>query len=393
MVVNGGTRRIAAAEPTLRHVLDGIDPKLRSVLLPFALRHPRRFWSYGRLMQGYERARKARKASRDQGLTVPPFLILSITSRCNLRCAGCYARASGILDGHGPDHLSLGRWRAIINEACELGVYGFIVAGGEPFMQPGLLELCAEFDDRVFLIVTNGTAITEEHYSRLKKISNICIVVSIEGGQDVTDARRGAGVYGKAMTAIQRLGRMGVISGVSATVTRDNFRHWMDPANVDDLVAHGVMLGVFIEYIPTAGPSAFEGRDDASLMLTAEERSDFRRAMLSYRDRKPIYIVHSPGDEELFGGCVSAGRGFAHITPSGDLTPCPVSDVATHNLAASTLREGLASRLFKEIRDRSGLLETGDTPCALFTHQKELDEIARTVGAYRTGPEKRKITS
>jgi len=389
MAVNGCEKGPSATEPTLRQVLDGIDPKLRSVLLPFAVRHPRRLWPYGKLVRGYERARKARKANREQGLTVPPFLILSITSRCNLRCAGCYARASGILDG--PGHLPLDRWRKIVREASELGVYGFIVAGGEPFMHPGLLELCAEFDDRVFIIVTNGTAITEEHYSRLRSISNVCIVVSIEGGEAVTDARRGAGVYGKAMGTIRRLGHMGVISGVSATVTRANFRHWMDPANVDDLIGHGVMLGVFIEYIPTAG--ALGGCDDVAQMLTPAERADFRNAMLTYREEKPIYIVHSPGDEELFGGCVSAGRGFAHVTPSGDLTPCPVSDVATHNLGTSSLREGLASPLFEEIRASSDMLETGDAPCALFAHQKELDELARKVGAHRSGDGRRAPTS
>jgi len=394
MVAAAGSRQAKATEPTLRQVLDGIDPKLRSVLLPFAIRHPRRFWAYGKLMRGYERARKARKVYREQGLTVPPFLIISITSRCNLRCAGCYARAAGILDGpaSGKGHLPLDRWRAIIKEACELGVYGFIMAGGEPFMHPGLLDLCTEFDDRVFLIVTNGTAITEEHYARLKGISNVCIVVSIEGGQAVTDARRGQGVYGKAMATVRRLGRMGVISGISANVTRANLRHWMDEASVDDLVSQGVMLGVFIEHIPTEGPNAFEGNGDASMMLTPAERAEFRRTMLSYREHKPIYIVHSPGDEELFGGCVSAGRGFAHITPSGDLTPCPVSDVATHNLGASSLREGLASPLFAKIRESADMLETGDTPCALFAHQKELDELARKVGAYRAGKEKRAIT-
>ncbi|MHA1277745.1 MAG: hypothetical protein ACTSQ8_11175 [Candidatus Helarchaeota archaeon] len=55
---------------------------------------------------------------------------------------------------------------------------------------------------------------------------------------------------------------------------------------------------------------------------------------------KQIFLLHSPGDEEYMGGCVSAGRGFAHITPMGDLTPCPVSNIATHNLTKASLREG-----------------------------------------------------
>jgi MoaA/NifB/PqqE/SkfB family radical SAM enzyme len=106
--------------------------------------------------------------------------------------------------------------------------------------------------------------------------------------------------------------------------------------------------------------------------------------MLQYRDTKQIYIVHSPGDEEFFGGCVSAGRGFAHVTPEGDLTPCPVSNIATHNLMSSSFRDGLASPLFQKIRENEHLLETEGMPCALFAHPKEVDELAKSVGAYRT---------
>ncbi|MFB0517815.1 MAG: hypothetical protein ACETWC_00880, partial [Acidobacteriota bacterium] len=66
------------------------------------------------------------------------------------------------------------------------------------------------------------------------------------------------------------------------------------------------------------------------------------------------------------------------------LTPCPVSNVATYNLLASSLREGLASPLFKEIRANAHLLETEGMPCGLFAHPQEVDALARAVNAYRT---------
>jgi MoaA/NifB/PqqE/SkfB family radical SAM enzyme len=106
--------------------------------------------------------------------------------------------------------------------------------------------------------------------------------------------------------------------------------------------------------------------------------------MLEFRKSKPLYTIHSPCDEEFFGGCVSAGRGFAHVTPEGDVTPCPVSNVATHNLKNSSLREALASPLFGEIRRNEHLLETEGLPCALFAHPEEVEELARSVGAYKT---------
>ena len=119
-------------------------------------------------------------------------------------------------------------------------------------------------------------------------------------------------------------------------------------------------------------------------MLSPEERAAFRKQILKFRETKSIYIIHSPGDEEYFGGCVSAGRGFAHVTPAGDLTPCPVSNVATHNLKTATLSAGFASPLFTKIRESEELLENEGTPCSLFAHPKEVAELAKSVDAYRT---------
>jgi len=395
----------------LKNVLDDLDPKLTRVFLPWAIRHPRYLRSFIHLARSYTHTKRLREEAQLSNLMVPPFLILSITSRCNLHCAGCYAAAVGTISYESPRvltptilQLNREQWRKVISEASELGVFCFIIAGGEPFLFPGLLELFEEFKERFFLVFTNGTALTEADFARVKHLANVAIIVSIEGGQDVTDERRGQGVYEQASTALQRLGKMGVLTGISVTIDRLNYRHWMDATQLDRFIARGVRLGFLIEYIPTTPELASSSQpessgggiidavnmnqramnDDHGLMLTREERAMFREHILRYRAAKPIYLIHSPGDEEFFGGCVSAGRGFAHVTPAGDLTPCPVSNVATHNLLASSLREGLASPLFREIRANEHLLETEGTPCGLFAHPREVDALARAVNAYRT---------
>jgi MoaA/NifB/PqqE/SkfB family radical SAM enzyme len=257
------------------------------------------------------------------------------------------------------------------------------------------LSFARGFKKRCFIIFTNGTAITESDFERLKKLSNTAIIVSIEGGKEATNLRRGQGVYQKATSTLRRLTEIGTPNGISAAITRLNYKYWMNPERIDSLIAQGVRAALFIEYIPVmAGPETclstensenkWAEKNDHGLMLTKEERAEFRAQILRYRESKPIYIVHSPGDEEYFGGCVSAGRGFAHVTPAGDLTACPVSNVATHNLTTATLREGFASPLFSKIRENEQLLENEGTPCSLFAHPKEVAELAKSVDAYRT---------
>jgi MoaA/NifB/PqqE/SkfB family radical SAM enzyme len=319
---------------------------------------------------------------------------MSITSKCNLTCAGCYATATGTIDNSkvkqpNTSQLDLERWRSVITEARDLGVFGFILAGGEPFLYPGLLELCMEFKDRFFLIVTNGTAMSRKDFQRLSQASNIAVIVSLEGGETSTDARRGPGIFLKTQKTLKHLWNAGVLTGFSSTVTRDNYEYWMNREHLDQYIKQGLRIGVFIEYIPTAEPDAPSRQSlspcsDNGLMLTEEEREKFRAHVLDYRESKPIIILHSPNDQEYYGGCVSAGRGFAHVTPGGDVTPCPVSNLATHNLQKSSLREALASELFTEIRNNGFLLENHDLPCALLSHQEEVLELAKTVGAYRT---------
>ena len=338
-------------------------------------------------MRAVKKAKRKRVKALENGVMVPPFLVLSITSRCNLFCNGCFAAATGTINRKSSKNegypLDYEKWRAIISEASAFWVMGFIIGGGEPFLFPKLLDLCKEFKDRFFLILTNGTTFTKEDFRELKRSTNIAIIVSIEGGIELTDLRRGKGVFDKAMDTLSHLSKIGVQNGTCATITRNNFKYWVKEENIENFIEQGIRLGVFLEYIPqTPGP---ENKTDRDLMLTPEERVEFRAQMLNYRANKSIYIIHSPGDEENHGGCVSAGRGFAHITPNGDLTPCPVSNVATHNLTKSSLQEGLASPLFEEIRKNEHLLENEGTPCALFAHPKEVEALARAVGAYKAG--------
>jgi MoaA/NifB/PqqE/SkfB family radical SAM enzyme len=361
--------------------IKGIDPQLTRVLVPWVLQHRRYLPGFLRLARTVAQSSRVRSRWLTRGVRVPPFLVLSVTSKCNLRCSGCYAGAVGtVTSAPAQRGLALSEWRGVVDEAVRLGVMAFMIAGGEPFLLPGIAELFSDYPDRLFLVFTNGTALRPSDYEILRRSTNTVIVVSLEGDRELTDLRRGSGVFEKAMETLDRLREAGILTGIAVTIGSANVEYWSQAENIDALIAHSGPLAMFIEQIPAGGC-------ENGAVLTDEHRVRFRRVVVEYRDRMTggAYIIHSPGDEETLGGCVSAGRGFVHVNPSGDVTACPVSALATHNLKRSNLEEALASPLFAMIRENGHLLETEGHPCGLSAHAEELEKMAKGLGAYRTG--------
>jgi MoaA/NifB/PqqE/SkfB family radical SAM enzyme len=358
-----------------------LDPRLARVFVPWVARHPRYLPGLVRLARAHEQTLRTRARAIAGGLEVPPFLVLSVTSKCNLRCSGCFAGNIGMVTGAPPSKsLVLDDWRRIVSEASALGVVAFVIAGGEPFLLPGIATLFEAFPDRLFLVFTNGTVLRPADYETLSRCANTAVVVSVEGDRDLTDHRRGTGVFDKALASLDRLRRAGVLTGISVTIGPQNVDYWSEPENIDGLIAHSGPLVFFIEQVP-------EAACQAESLLTVEQRARFRQTVLAYRERTTgaAYIIHSPDDEEFFGGCISAGRGFAHVNPSGDVTACPMSALATHNLKTASVRDALASPFFEMIRKQGHLLDESEHPCGLSAHASELQKMADGLGAYNTG--------
>ena len=65
--------------------------------------------------------------------------------------------------------------------------------------------------------------------------------------------------------------------------------------------------------------------------------------MQAFRNKYRALFVNVPGDEKDFGGCLSAGRGFVHVSAEGDLEPCPFAPYSDVNLRDKPLKEALQS--------------------------------------------------
>ena len=314
--------------------------------------------------------RRRQKVLREESLTVPPFLIASIATTCNLRCKGCYARNNGIAsDEARKATLEPEQWHSIFAEAAELGVSFALVAGGEPLTRRDLLEQIATIEDIVFPVFTNGTMIGAQYLDFFEQHLNMIPVLSLEGDECATDGRRGKGVYQRVQLSMQMLHERRLFYGVSITVTTQNREEVTSRQYVERLRQLGCKLVVYVEYVPVS-----EGTQH--LALSEEEVLLMERTLAERRaDTRGIIFLSFPGDEKDVDGCIAAGRGFFHIGPDGAAEPCPFSPYSDSNVASLGVRGALRSPLFSRIRDARALGWEHTGGCTLYEHRDEVEKM------------------
>ncbi len=313
-----------------------------------------------RTIRWQKKAARMRLNWEQRGIPVPPIMIFSITNRCNLHCKGCYHQALRQLS---QPEMSEDKLRSIIAEAKELGISFIVLGGGEPLVRQEILDITESFPQIIFLVFTNGLLIDEELLIKLKGQKNVVPVISLEGYEEDTDERRGRGVYERLQRIIGRIKRKGIFWAVSLTVTRSIFATVTDEQFVKNLTDLGCKLFFFVEYTPIS-----EGTED--WVLTDEQRTSVLSSISSFRSKFPALFISIPGDEEEFGGCLSAGRGFVHISAEGNLEPCPFVPYSDSNLRDLSLKEALKSEFLKTIRQSHEQLSETEGGCALWVKRE-----------------------
>jgi len=332
-----------------------------------AWKNPKQTLFFARIQSAQKRAAETRNRVRERGIQVPPLIIVSITRRCNLNCRGCYARARR----HSPrPELTDEQWADLFAQAQELGVSIIMLAGGEPLMRPGILDVTRKFPGIIFPFFTNGLLLDDSLVARFRGQPQVIPVLSIEGWEPETDARRGAGVFESVAAAAEKLRAAGIFFGVSLTVTRRNFEAVIAEGLVQALIGNGCSLFVFVEYTP-----AEPGTEDLTL-LSAQRHKLVEFSEGLQKTARPVFIVF-PGDEEQFGGCLAAGRGFVHIGPDGSLEPCPFAPFSDANAVDVPLAKALGSYLLKAIRDNHGELKETRGGCALWRNREWVEGLVK----------------
>jgi len=347
-----------------RHVSQNLSPKCRDRFIECLI--------VNTLLRGVAKRKEFMATAPD--LFAPTTILMSPTMRCNLTCAGCFAAEYPPDRDLEPDVL-----QKIIDEGNEMGVYFFTLLGGEPFIYDGLLDIAARNQHCYFQVYTNGTLIDEDVVDELAALGNVAPMLSLEGDEESTDARRGPGVYRQILEVMDMLGDRGVLFGYSATVTRGNWRMLISDEWIDPLVAKGAVLSWHFLYMPI-------GRDPSTApMLTPEERNQFREGILRVRDTKPIFPVDFWGDAPYVKGCI-AGKHYMHINSEGWVEPCIFTHFATDNIRDTSLADAFNSPYFREIRRRQPFSHNLLKPCMLIDNPDQSRQIMSLTGAQPTHP-------
>lgn len=329
------------------------------------LRNPMQAFYFFRTVRWQMKAARIRSHWAKQGVHVPPILIFSITNRCNLECQGCYQKA---FHPASEQELSSDKLKEITREAHRLGIYFFVIAGGEPLIRPEILQITQEFPEIIFLVFTNGTMIDEDMIKQFRRQKNVVPLISLEGDAGDTDKRRGDGTYEHVLKIMGQLRKDRVFFGTSITLARNNFATVTNSEFIRGLTDIGCKFFLFLDYTPIQ-------EETEDWVLTDEQRRKVTDLMKSFRQQFSALFIGVPWDEEDVGGCLSSGQGFVHINAEGDVEPCPFAPISDTNLKEKSLKEALQSEFLKKIREIPELSKYTGGGCALWKNREQVQSL------------------
>jgi MoaA/NifB/PqqE/SkfB family radical SAM enzyme len=295
----------------------------------------------------------SRRFRETHGSDPPWFMVLSPGNACNLKCRGCYADTAGA-----PVVLPWSVLSRVMAEAKDLwGVPLFVFSGGEPLLYRsegrGVLDAVEEHPDSLFLVFTNGTRISKAVARRMERMGNVTPALSVEGLEESTDARRGAGQFRRTLEAMTRLREEGVPFGISVTITRENLAEVLSDRFLDFFFEEqGAFYGFLFQYMPIGTGATLRS------VPTPAQRVEIWQRIWDVIERRRIFLFDFWNHGPMVGGCMSAGRqgGYLYIDWAGRVMPCVFTPYSVANVRevyarGETLNHVWQAPFLRAIRD------------------------------------------
>ena len=242
-----------------------METGLKQSLMPSHDEHPRR--SFRELMADPEIKERFDKVRRYFFLRESTY---DMSSRCNLRCDGCYYyEGDKQFTADNPDPAA---WRRLMSAEKARGITYVVLAGAEPALVPELLQVCYD-EQPLGAIATNGVIPIPESVGYQ-------VHISVWGDDELSlRARHSSNLLEKQLDAYQGDPRAIFVY----TFTKDNI------SRTDDVVRTLAKAGAKVTFNMFSATTGYSGdlrHDTASLVAT-------RQVMLEMLERYPENVLFS----------------------------------------------------------------------------------------------------
>ena len=147
-------------------------------------------------------------------------LQLLTTLKCNLKCTYCSLGVGEVLGSQTGLKYDLAQLAAFVQRHLAGKEVYVTFYGGEPMLNRRLMfDVMKRFPEFRYQLQTNGTLLDKLPQWVLERLSNI--LVSIDGGEEITDAYRGRGIWSSVMRNVNNI-RDHVGGTLTARVTWSN---------------------------------------------------------------------------------------------------------------------------------------------------------------------------
>ena len=330
---------------------------------------------------GYEAFFRGTKTIRENrkkyNCNIPWLILFDPTSACNMHCEGCWSGTYG----H-KSNLTFEDMDKIVTQGKELGVYLYLLTGGEPLVKKKeIIQLAEKHNDVEFAIFSNSTLIDDAFCKELVRLGNITFLLSIEGTPETNDARRGAGHFEAVMKAMDLLKKYGIVFGTSICYTKYNVEAVTSDEFFKMITDKGARFGFYFHYMPVGNNAVTD------LLPTMEQRKymiDRIRYIRSDECDIDFYPMDFQNDGEYVGGCIAGGRNYFHINSNGDAEPCVFIHYSNTNIHDNSILEMLQSPLFMAYHEGQPFNRNHLRPCPMLENPELLREMVEKTGAKST---------
>lgn len=320
-------------------------------------------------LTGWARQEEMRKKYQ---CNIPWTILLDPTSACNKHCIGCWAGEYG-----NRLNLSFDEIDSIIQQGKELGCYVYIYTGGEPTVRKkDLIALANKHNDCEFLCFTNGSLFDQDFIDEILRVGNFIPIISVEGTEESTDARRGKGSFAEITNTMDLMTKNKLAWGVSICSTSQNAEIVSSEEYIDWMIDKGAKFCWYFDYMPI-------GMDaDPSLLVTPQQREMMYHRLRRFRNEKQLFTLDFFNDGEYVGGCIAGGRRYLHINANGDVDPCVFIHYSDSNIREKSLLDCLRAPMFMAYHNNQPFNENMLRPCPVLDNPGRLTAMVNETGAH-----------